>query len=605
MMALVAGCGGSATPVLECSPACPAGAHCTESGCVLDGPGVDLAASTDGPGTPACASVCAGATPHCSPKGVCVPCLDDSHCPVGQVCKSVGQTSICAMGCSDDSRCGAPGGPMKCCNGACMDTTKDAQNCGACGTVCSRLNARSTCEAGQCMVGACDPGWGDCNHDATDGCEVNLRSDPSNCTACGMVCSVANAGAGCSNGCYLRSCNFGFDDCDGNEKNGCELNVLSNNQNCGSCGTPCAGVPHAKNNCVNGACQLISCDAGYSDCDGMLVNGCEAATNTDANNCGRCANKCGQGLICAQALCTCPNCNLPNAKSTCVNLQCAVAQCNVNWGDCDGLPQNGCEQNLVNDARNCGQCGLACAQGLVCVNGSCTCPNCVRANGKTACVNNMCMLDSCFPDYGNCNGNDGDGCETDLTVDAQNCGQCGLQCPMNAPYCLKSVCSAVSYASVTMGGGGNKDVVFVYAPAGTTFVTDMDYAAWCAKHGFTQNQNQSNNNVYVQANMFNNMSYYCTSYCCYLGAGNSKAMQFMNGTFKNFGLPLNSPLQVMDRGCGWYGGSFSLGMNTTDTLTVTGANTYMFNVNARGAQDYQKAKVVTFAQNGVVVCQAN
>src|SRR5262249_10538317 len=157
-------------------------------------------------------------------------------------------------------------------------------------------------------------------------------------------------------GCYIRACNFGFDDCDGNEQNGCEKPVLSDSLNCGACGAPCAPVPHARNNCINGACQLVSCDLGFFDCNGNLGDGCETSVVSDANNCGVCGNKCGPGLVCIQAICTCPQCILPNAKSACVNLKCAVAQCNNNWGDCDGQPQNGCEQDLTVDARNCGQC---------------------------------------------------------------------------------------------------------------------------------------------------------------------------------------------------------------------------------------------------------
>jgi hypothetical protein len=46
--------------------------------------------------------------------------------------------------------------------------------------------------------GRCNPGFDDCNRDfRSDGCEINLASDPANCGACGSVCPQ---GASCSNG---------------------------------------------------------------------------------------------------------------------------------------------------------------------------------------------------------------------------------------------------------------------------------------------------------------------------------------------------------------------------------------------------------------------
>src|SRR5262249_53540278 len=37
------------------------------------------------------------------------------------------------------------------------------------------------------------------------------------------------------------------------------------------------------------------------------------------------------------------SCNLPTAKAACVSGACAIAQCNLGFGDCNGTPADGCE----------------------------------------------------------------------------------------------------------------------------------------------------------------------------------------------------------------------------------------------------------------------
>lgn len=129
--------------------------------------------------------------------------------------------------------------------------------------------------------------------------------------------------------------------------------------------------------------------------------------------------------------------------------------------------------------------------------------------------------------------------------------------------------------------------------------TNVDYSNFC-KQAFNQNQNGSNSQPYISAMNYSASAYYCNQYCCYLGTGNSKAGGLSN--FQNFGLPLNKALQVFDRGCGDYQGSYTTGMNTTDNLTVTGSTTFMYQA-VQG--NYGQQKALSFSKDGVVVCQAN
>ena len=46
----------------------------------------------------------------------------------------------------------------------------------------------------------------------------------------------------------------------------------------------------------------MACPQGFEDCDGDVLNGCEVDLN-DPNNCGRCGNVCADGLLCSSNLC--------------------------------------------------------------------------------------------------------------------------------------------------------------------------------------------------------------------------------------------------------------------------------------------------------------
>ncbi len=298
-LALVAG--GCTSPISStCNPACAEGYSCVDGTCVA-GDMPDMAKGGDGGG--ACNPPCAGLTPYCNGAGHCVGCTMDAQCPQGRFCDVKSDTmATCAIGCDGDDRCG--GGTMKCCDKRCVDTAQDPANCGGFGASCTAPHASAACNGGQCAAGACDPGFGDCNGDAKDGCEVNLHVDVANCTACGQACAIKNAVNGCADGCYIAACNFGFDDCNQDPKDGCETPVLSDPNNCGGCGTSCSGLPNAKANCTAGNCVLGACNPGYANCNGDPKDGCEVNLLADGNNCNGCGNVCPmQTPSCANGVC--------------------------------------------------------------------------------------------------------------------------------------------------------------------------------------------------------------------------------------------------------------------------------------------------------------
>jgi hypothetical protein len=227
---------------------------------------------------------CGGETPACDPgTGACVACVRDGHCGPGRLC--VG--NLCVAGCTPAQPC--PAG-QTCCTGACVDPASSAVHCGACGTVCRAANATPACLNGVCGVGMCATGFGDCNRRGDDGCEVDLQRDTASCGACGSACSTpANASAAtCTAGRCGFACTAGFADCDGDASNGCEVDLRVSAAHCGLCGNACPTRPNTSApGCRAGRCDA-TCSTGFGDCDGNPDNGCEANLARDPNHCGAC-----------------------------------------------------------------------------------------------------------------------------------------------------------------------------------------------------------------------------------------------------------------------------------------------------------------------------
>jgi hypothetical protein len=164
--------------------------------------------------------------------------FDDAQCSEGKKacnghCVDAGTPEF-GCGPTDCSPCNIPNGTGKCQNGACVigkcsdgfsdcngvtgdgcevDTNHDPGNCGACGCRCGtgdmqncapsqvvtpiiRGNAgcskQAATGAAQCTVDSCEAGWGDCNADASDGCETDVET-VLNCGTCGTGCAAGES----------------------------------------------------------------------------------------------------------------------------------------------------------------------------------------------------------------------------------------------------------------------------------------------------------------------------------------------------------------------------------------------------------------------------
>ncbi len=184
---------------------------------------------------------------------------------------------------------------------------------------------------------------------------------------------------------------------------------------------------------VCGACATG--EAGGDEDGGVTDGGAkDGALKTDGNGncptgksgptCSSCAggfHKCGNDCRQDQA-------NTPNVGCTqgcgdpCPIPTHSTAKCTTQ-GTCDFTCDQGFESKGGGDG-GVGSC--ACPSGQMDCSGKCQqcCTN-TDCPANVQCSNGTCA--GCLPDYGDCNNNMGDGCETKLDSKS-NCGACGKSC---------------------------------------------------------------------------------------------------------------------------------------------------------------------------------
>jgi RHS repeat-associated protein len=368
----------------------------------------------------------------------------------------------------------------------CEARLDSAQSCGACGNACNIPNGQGACVAGACVVGACNAGFGDCNgHLTRTSCDDILAHGesigdgtysirPPGAQPMTVTCDMTSEGGGWThldptfasslpatatkqylfkaNGRYYVSppttqvwswtsgaevtgvyAYFnGFQrtafTCNGSTEKpawgvGCSegpggtYKVLPASADDPSAGqtTLCQDYPNAFG---GGACQanvdVFERDAAPS---AATADGCESSFSS-TQSCGGCGNIC----------------SMPNGVPGCSNGTCTLVSCLPGFLDCNNDPSDGCEVNFNfnSDVDNCGGCGM----------------KCLNPHGTTRCFFNVCKP-ACAPGYGDCDGDDHNGCETDLTSNAADCGACGNVCSLPnatsdcvAGACMVATCNA-------------------------------------------------------------------------------------------------------------------------------------------------------------------
>jgi hypothetical protein len=133
---------------------------------------------------------------------------------------------------------------------------------------------------------SCPRGYKTCDSYAR--CRVNVWSSLRNCGDCGVKCPwrVPHAFSECRKGQCKLDCKKSWGNCDGNATNGCETSLLTTPAHCGKCATACTAPQNATATCLQGKCQ-VQCDPGLTKCRSNCTD-----LQSDKYNCGRCNHVC-------------------------------------------------------------------------------------------------------------------------------------------------------------------------------------------------------------------------------------------------------------------------------------------------------------------------
>ena len=247
----------------------------------------------------------------------------------------------------------------------------DVDHCGACGQTCLTLGvADASCLSGRCVINGCVEGYQNLDGEARNGCEYG-------CEAAGAV----------------EICNGADDDCDGAVDEGIVIELTCREEGlCAGSRAECLGEDGVVCTYPEGV-ELSGetrCDGRDEDCDGIIDEDFSGLGEPcDGEDSDLCLN--GTRV-----------CSSDRAQVVCRERLNFDERCDTEDNDCDGRTDEGFI--LLIDPLNCGACGQSCE----------------LLNGVGVCVDGVCALDECREGFIDLDGALETGCEyrCEVTRDA-------------------------------------------------------------------------------------------------------------------------------------------------------------------------------------------
>lgn len=351
-------------------------------------------------------------------------------------------------------------------------------NCGSCGNLC---DPGHTCFNGVCTTeGFVDEeGFGTCAEE-----EIDLLSNNDHCGSCYNSCPSEKF---CWNGaCIEKSSPLFYKGICENYESVCINSVFEP-----------FFESEPKDSCEFNRAPKCACNDGFMNCDGSIITGCNTDIRKNINNCGACQNSCLAGEYCWQGTCikinsastyiqgscsgtssVCPAHSIVDSSgsfgpNTCDYNALPKCACEQGFVNNDNNAANGCELDLRVDRSNCGGIGVNCGDAP-CISGKCgNETNYTRVHVECGFFfiyegfvnvkppyyadNELIPYDSptcaifnyvnkfgfggCESGYKDCNNEAGgyDGCETPVSFNSNNCGECGNVCDSNQ-LCVNGKC---------------------------------------------------------------------------------------------------------------------------------------------------------------------